>query len=71
MSLTYVDPGVSRGQTIGATDLEGGEVVDRGNAPADYARTIYRKLGIDTTARRKNADADRLHCRWPTECRVV
>lgn len=56
MSLAFAGAGVPGGQTIGATDLEGGDVVDRRYTPADYAETIYHKLGIDTAARLKKAD---------------
>jgi hypothetical protein len=56
MSLAFAGAGVRGGQTIGATDIEGGDVVDRRYTPADYAETIYRKLGIDTAARLKKAD---------------
>lgn len=56
MSLAFAGAGVRGGQTIGATDIEGGDVVDRRYTPVDYAETIYRKLGIDTAARLKKAD---------------
>lgn len=56
MSLAFAGAGVTGGQTIGRTDIEGGDVIDRRYTPADYAETIYRKLGIDTHARLKKPD---------------
>ena len=56
MSIAFAGAGVSGGQTIGATDIEGGDVVQRRYTPADYAETIYWKLGINTEARLKRPD---------------
>jgi hypothetical protein len=56
MSIAFAGAGVSGGQTIGATDIEGGDVVQRRYTPADYAETIYQKLGINTEARLKRPD---------------
>lgn len=56
MSMAFAGAGVPGGCTIGATDDEGGDVVDRRYTPADYAETIYHKLGIDTAARLKKSD---------------
>jgi hypothetical protein len=56
MSIAFAGAGVSGGQTIGATNKEGGDVVDSRYGPADYAETIYRKLGIDTAARLHRTD---------------
>jgi len=51
MSVALAGAGVPGGQVIGSTNKEGGDVTDRPYTPYDYAETIYRKLGIDTTAR--------------------
>ena len=56
MSIAFAGAGVPGGQTIGATNKDGGDVVDAHYTPADYAETIYRKLGIDTTARLRRTD---------------
>lgn len=47
-SIAFAGAGVRGGQVIGATDKQGGEVVDRAYHPEDYAETIYAKLGINT-----------------------
>jgi hypothetical protein len=56
MSIAFAGAGVPGGTVVGATDLEGGDVIDRRYTPADYAETIYHKLGIDTAARLQKAD---------------
>lgn len=56
MSIAFAGAGVPGGQTIGATSKDGGEVVDARYSPADYAETIYRKLGINTQARLRRPD---------------
>lgn len=48
MSVAFAGAGVPRGQVIGATDKEGGDVIESRYTPYDYAETIYRKLGINT-----------------------
>lgn len=50
-SIVLAGAGVPGGQVIGATDRVGGEVVDQPHTPQDYAETVYRKLGIDTSKR--------------------
>ena len=49
MSLAFAGAGVPGGAVIGATNREGGDVTDRLYNPKDYAETIYRKLGINTS----------------------
>ena len=56
MSIAMAGAGVPGGQVIGATDKDGGEVVDRRYTPYDYAETIYTKLGIDTKSRLRKPD---------------
>lgn len=56
MSIVFAGAGVPGGQVIGETDKEGGDVTDGRYTPADYAETIYRKLGINTAARLKKPD---------------
>jgi hypothetical protein len=56
MSIAMAGAGIPGGQVIGETDNEGGDVIDRRYGPADYAETIYRKLGINTAARLKMPD---------------
>jgi hypothetical protein len=56
MSIVFAGAGVPAGTVIGATDQEGGDVIDARYTPYDYAETIYRKLGIDTHARLKKSD---------------
>jgi hypothetical protein len=50
-SIVMAGAGVPGGQVIGATDKIGGEVVSQPHTPQDYAETIYKKLGIDTSTR--------------------
>lgn len=52
-SIVFAGAGVRGGQVIGATDKQGGEVVEKPHSPEDYAETIYRKLGIDTAKQLK------------------
>jgi hypothetical protein len=54
-SIVFAGAGVPGGQVIGATDKQGGEVVEQPHTPQDYAETIYRKLGIVTGNRLKGA----------------
>ncbi len=56
MSIAFAGAGVPGGQTIGQTDREAGDVIDRLYTPYDYAETIYRKLGIGTDQRLRMAD---------------
>ena len=56
LSIAFAGAGVRGGQVIGATDVMGGDVRDGRYTPADYAETIYRKLGIDTDRRLEKAD---------------
>ncbi len=56
MSIAFAGAGVPGGQTIGKTNKDGGDVVEKRHMPADYAETIYRKLGIDTASRLKKPD---------------
>lgn len=56
MSIAFAGAGVPAGRAIGATDREGGDVLDARYTPYDYAETIYRKLGIDTEQRLRQAD---------------
>ena len=46
-SLLFTGAGVRTGQVIGATDRDGGQVVEAPVRPADVAATIYAALGID------------------------
>lgn len=50
-SIVMAGGGIPGGQVIGATDRVGGEVTEQPHTPQDYAETIYRKLGIDTSRR--------------------
>jgi hypothetical protein len=56
MSIAFAGAGVPAGQIIGATNAEGGDVIDRLYTPYDYAETIYQKLGINTDLRLHKAD---------------
>ncbi len=47
-SLLFAGGGMRTGQVIGATDRDGGEVVERRLGVADLLATIYRHLGIET-----------------------
>jgi hypothetical protein len=49
-SLLFSGAGVQTGQVIGATDADGGVVVDRPVKPADTIYTILASLGIDPRA---------------------
>ena len=46
-SLIFAGAGVKAGTVIGATDRDGGQVVEKAVAPADVAFTILSSLGID------------------------
>lgn len=50
-SIVMAGAGIPGGQVIGATDKVGGEVTEKPHTPQDYAETIYKKLGIDTSRR--------------------
>lgn len=56
MSIAFAGAGVPGGQVIGATDREGGDVLERRYTPYDYAETVYRKLGIHTDQRLRMPD---------------
>ncbi len=51
MSMCLAGGGLNHGQTIGASDPQGGEIKDRAVTPGDLAATIYRHMGVplDTT----------------------
>jgi len=49
-SMVFAGAGVRGGQVIGASDREGGHVLDHAHTPEDYAATVYEKLGIDRSA---------------------
>ncbi len=51
MSIAFAGAGCPGGAVIGATNREGGDVIESLYTPYDYAETIYRKLGISSTAR--------------------
>ena len=58
-SATHRDTSTASGASpakVGSTDKMGGDVRDRRYTPADYAETIYRKLGIATDHRLLMAD---------------
>ncbi len=46
-SLLFAGAGVRPGQVIGATDKDGGQVIESPIRPADVAQTVFRALGID------------------------
>ena len=46
-SLLFAGAGVVPGRVIGATDRDGGQVIETPIAPADVAFTVYEALGID------------------------
>ena len=46
-SIAMAGAGVPGGQIIGASDDEGGYVIERPYSPENYASTIYEKLGIN------------------------
>lgn len=50
MSLVVAGGGFRGGQSIGATDRQGGEIVGRRLGPGDLAATIFRHLEIDPQA---------------------
>ncbi len=56
MSIAFAGAGVPGGQVIGATNRDGGDVIENRYTPYDYAETIYRKLGIETETRLKKPD---------------
>lgn len=51
MSIAFAGAGTPGGQVIGATNSDGGDVIDSRYTPCDYAESIYRKMGIDTSRR--------------------
>jgi hypothetical protein len=55
-SIALCGAGVRGGQVIGASDRSGAFVKDRPLSPADYAETVYHKLGIDTRDRLRTRD---------------
>ena len=46
-SIAFAGAGVPGGKVIGATDKDGGQVVNDPYTPEAYAASIYEKLGID------------------------
>ena len=48
--------GVKAGTVIGATDRDGGQVVEKAVSPADVAFTILSSLGIDPRKHLSTAD---------------
>ncbi|MGE3778483.1 MAG: DUF1501 domain-containing protein [Pirellulaceae bacterium] len=56
MSIAFAGAGVRGGQVIGETDREGGDVVGLPYTPYDFAETVYRKLGLDTSRRLRMPD---------------
>lgn len=46
-SMLFAGGGIRTGQTIGATDKRGEDVIERRVSPEDWLATIYRHLGID------------------------
>ena len=46
-SAIFAGGGVARGNVIGSTDAEAGEVVSRPVSPKDVLATMYHLLGID------------------------
>jgi len=55
-SLIFAGAGVKAGTVIGATDRDGGQVVEKPVAPADVAFTILSSLGIDPRKQLSTAD---------------
>jgi hypothetical protein len=55
-SIVLAGAGIDGGRVFGATDRDGGHVVDRPLSPADYAETIYAFLGINTQERLRTRD---------------
>jgi hypothetical protein len=55
-SIVLAGAGIEGGRALGATDRDGGQVVDHPYSPADYAETIYAFLGIDTQDRLRTRD---------------
>jgi len=56
MSIAFAGAGVPGGQVIGQTDREAADVLSSPYTPYDYAETLYRKLGIDTSQRLTMSD---------------
>lgn len=50
MSMVLAGGGLRHGQVIGATDSKGFGILERKVAPQDLAATVFRYLGIDTSA---------------------
>lgn len=48
-SIAFAGAGVPGGQVVGATDKQGGQVIESGYTPDDYAATVYKKVGLDLT----------------------
>ena len=46
LSLTMAGGGLRHGQVIGATDRDGGEIVERPVTPGDLAATIFHHMGV-------------------------
>jgi uncharacterized protein (DUF1501 family) len=47
MSMLVAGAGLARGQVVGSTDAQGGDVKEARVTPADLGATVYRHLGID------------------------
>jgi uncharacterized protein (DUF1501 family) len=56
MSIAFAGAGVPGGQVIGATDEQGGDIVDDLFTPYDYAASVYAKLGIGSELRLTRPD---------------
>jgi uncharacterized protein (DUF1501 family) len=50
MSMLVAGGGLARGQVIGSTDRNGGEIKNGGVTPSDLGATVFRHLGIDQAA---------------------
>jgi hypothetical protein len=46
-SLLFSGGGIAAGQIIGATDKQGGDVIERRVGVRDFLATLYQHLGID------------------------
>ena len=50
MSMTLAGGGFHHGQVIGATERDGGQIVERPVTPGDLAATIYQHMGVPLDA---------------------
>jgi uncharacterized protein (DUF1501 family) len=46
MSMTVAGGGLRHGQVIGATERDGGNILERPVTPGDLAATIFRHMGV-------------------------